>query len=134
MEASLVELKSEVVKLIKLFEKEELSALSLEDQDFKVSLKKERITKVAIVPAEPQSNHIPVVSTLVGIFHIKAKGKEIPLIKIGDHVQEGQIMAFVESMRLMHEVRAPQAGTISEILVADGNAVEYGQVLLSLEV
>jgi biotin carboxyl carrier protein len=134
MEKTLGEFKAEVVNLLEILKKEDLTALELEGEEFKIGFRKGRKAVVVAPVTGTQANIIPIVSNLVGIFHIKAKGKEVPIVKVGDSVQDGQILCFLESMRLMHDVRAPQAGKVLEILVDEGNAVEYGQILIILEV
>ena len=54
-------------------------------------------------------------------------------MKVGDTVKEGQILAIVEAMKLMNEIESEYSGTISEILVENGEAVEYGQPLFVIE-
>ena len=73
---------------------------------------------------------LPVRSTLVGLFHSSSGGKTAT---VGTQVEAGQVVAWIESMRLMYEVHAPRSGRLAEILVDDGNAVEYGQPLMVLE-
>ena len=50
-------------------------------------------------------------------------------VKVGDSVKEGQVLAIVEAMKLMNEIESDFTGTITEILVENGQAVEYGQPL-----
>ena len=69
---------------------------------------------------------IPVWATAVGLFSLA------PEIGIGTHVRKSQVVAFVESMKIPTEVRAPQNGVVQEIFVEANQGVEYGQTLLSL--
>lgn len=74
-----------------------------------------------------------VVAPLVGIFHPWLKRGGGTLIAVGDHVKVGQLVATIESLNVFNEVEAAQAGRVVEIHVQDGQPVEYGQVLLTLD-
>lgn len=68
-------------------------------------------------------------SPLVGTFYAApAEGAE-PFVKVGDSVKEGQVLAIVEAMKLMNEIESDFSGTVKEILVENGQAVEFGQPL-----
>ena len=56
-----------------------------------------------------------------------------PFVEEGDVVDEGQTVAIVEAMKLMNQVKADQAGKVSQILVSDGDWVEFEQPLILLE-
>lgn len=90
-------------------------------------------TLAAVEPVEEihEGHLLPVTSTLVGTFRIS--GGPRPGTRMGDTVEVGQVLAWVESMRLMNEIKAPSAGRVAEILVEEGNPVEYGQPLLVIE-
>ncbi len=70
---------------------------------------------------------VRVTATLVGVFHCPRE----PLT-IGDRVTEQQVLGHIESMRLMNECFAPATGTITAVLVEDGQPVEYGQTLFEI--
>ena len=53
----------------------------------------------------------------------------LPFVKVGDSVKEGQVLAIVEAMKLMNEIESDFTGTVAEILVENGEGVEYGQPL-----
>lgn len=52
-----------------------------------------------------------------------------PFVQVGEQVQKGKILAIVEAMKLMNEIESEFDGTIQEILVENGESVEYGQPL-----
>jgi len=81
---------------------------------------------------ETSSPYVPVVSNWVGIVRRMKNGK--PLVQVGDAVQRGQTLCWVDALGVQNEVRAPAAGRIVEIFVEDGQAVEFGQQLMLLEV
>ncbi len=71
-----------------------------------------------------------VVAPLLGTFYRAPKPGAEPYVGTGATVQEDSIVGIIEVMKLMNTVRAGVAGTVIEILAADGALVEYGQVLL----
>ncbi|HJA81055.1 MAG TPA: acetyl-CoA carboxylase biotin carboxyl carrier protein [Candidatus Mediterraneibacter intestinipullorum] len=68
-------------------------------------------------------------SPLVGTFYAAPAEDAEPFVKVGDSVKEGQVLAIVEAMKLMNEIESDFTGTVAEILVENGEAVEYGQPL-----
>ena len=81
-------------------------------------------------PAETKK-HIG--APLVGIFHTWAKPRGGSLVAIGDRVKEGQLVATIESLNVLNEVESPAEGRVVEILVQEGQPVEYGQVLMIID-
>ena len=86
----------------------------------------------AEVPAAAE-NDIPagniVKSPLVGTFYAAPAEDAEPFVKVGDSVKEGQVLAIVEAMKLMNEIETDFTGTVKEILVENGQGVEFGQPL-----
>lgn len=74
-----------------------------------------------------------VTAPLVGIFHSWAKPKGAPLVSIGDGVKVGQRVGTIQSLNVLNEVETPFAGRLVEILVQDGQPVEYGQPLMTID-
>ena len=68
-------------------------------------------------------------SPLVGTFYAAPAEDAEPFVKPGDSVKEGQVLAIVEAMKLMNEIESDFTGTVKEVLVENGQAVEYGQPL-----
>ncbi len=79
-------------------------------------------------PAARPPDGVLVRSPLVGVFHARASEKQAPVV-VGSVVREGQTVGAIESMRMLYEVTANAAGVVSEVLVEDGQPVEYGQEL-----
>jgi acetyl-CoA carboxylase biotin carboxyl carrier protein len=75
----------------------------------------------------------PIKAPLVGTFYRASQPGASPFVQEGDTVDEGQVVAIVEAMKLMNQVQADQAGKVSEILAEDGSWVEFEQVLMYLE-
>ncbi|VVE03391.1 acetyl-CoA carboxylase, biotin carboxyl carrier protein [Pandoraea aquatica] len=78
-------------------------------------------------PALPQG-HI-VTSPMVGTFYRAPSPGADPFAQVGDSVKEGQTLCIIEAMKLLNEIESDKAGVIKEILVENGQAVEYGQPL-----
>ncbi|MEN7528458.1 MULTISPECIES: acetyl-CoA carboxylase biotin carboxyl carrier protein [unclassified Cupriavidus] len=80
--------------------------------------------------AAPQApaGHI-VTSPMVGSFYRAPSPGAAPFVNVGDTVKEGQTVCIIEAMKLLNEIECDKAGVIKEILVENGQAVEYGQPL-----
>ncbi|CAG2158840.1 acetyl-CoA carboxylase biotin carboxyl carrier protein [Cupriavidus numazuensis] len=80
--------------------------------------------------AAPQlpAGHI-VTSPMVGTFYRAPSPGAAPFVNVGDAVKEGQTVCIIEAMKLLNEIECDKAGVIKEILVENGQAVEYGQPL-----
>jgi acetyl-CoA carboxylase biotin carboxyl carrier protein len=74
-----------------------------------------------------------VTSPMVGTVYAAAEPGAPPLIKVGDTVQEGQTLLIIEAMKVMNPLASPRAGTVTRILVGDGQPVEFGEPLLVIE-
>jgi acetyl-CoA carboxylase biotin carboxyl carrier protein len=81
----------------------------------------------APAPAAPQG-HV-VTSPMVGTFYRAPSPGADPFVQVGDTVKEGQTICIIEAMKLLNEIESDVAGVIKEILVDNGQAVEYGQPL-----
>jgi acetyl-CoA carboxylase biotin carboxyl carrier protein len=74
-----------------------------------------------------------VIAPLVGIFHSWAKPKGKPVVAIGDRVKIGQLVGTIQSLNVISEVESHIAGRVAELLVQDGQPVEYGQHLVIID-
>lgn len=92
------------------------------------------LAPVSSSEAPPIETKQHVVASLVGIFHAWAKPKGGTLVAIGDHVKEGQLVATIESLNVLNDVESPAEGHVTEILVQEGQPVEYGQVLMTIDI
>jgi acetyl-CoA carboxylase biotin carboxyl carrier protein len=75
----------------------------------------------------------PIKAPLVGTFYRASQPGSPPFVNEGDTVDEGQVVAIVEAMKLMNQVQADKAGKVAEILAEDGAWVEFEQVLMYLD-
>ena len=70
---------------------------------------------------------------LVGTFYAAPSEDAAPFIKVGDSVKTGQILAIVEAMKLMNDIESDFSGTVVDVLVENGETVEYGQPLFVIK-
>jgi acetyl-CoA carboxylase biotin carboxyl carrier protein len=78
-------------------------------------------------------NRVPVLAPLVGTFFRAQQPGTPPFVEEGDVVEVGQTVCIVEAMKLMNEVSAGEGGRVAEIVVENGDPVEFEQVLMYLE-
>ena len=93
---------------------------------------KEEAPKPEAAPAT-SSNGVEVKSPMVGTFYAAPKPGADPFVQVGDTVEVGQVLCIVEVMKLMNNIEAKTAGTVTEILVDNEDAVEHGQPLMVIE-
>ena len=140
----------DVAEIMRLLEDSTFDSLSLEVDGMKLNLRRNsaksagrgvekespasapahprRLTKKYKEPSEPGLCEVP--SPLLGIFYRAPKPGEPPFIEVGSKVGEDTVIGIIEVMKLMNSVRAGVKGEVVEILVENGAAVEYGEILL----
>ena len=84
----------------------------------------------AAAPVEPQGHAIK--SPMVGTFYRQSAPDAKPFVEVGQAVKTGETVCIIEAMKLLNEIEADQDGVIKEILVENGQPVEYGQPLFVL--
>ena len=84
-------------------------------------------------PAEKPANLVDYKSPLVGTFYRAAKPDSDPFVNIGDEVTPDRVLCIIEAMKVMNEIKAEMTGVVREILVKNGQAVEFGEVLFQIE-
>ncbi|HWE99251.1 MAG TPA: acetyl-CoA carboxylase biotin carboxyl carrier protein [Caulobacteraceae bacterium] len=109
-----------------------------------------RITKAALMAAQPPLAYAPpaapaageapaaasavaadaVKSPMVGTVYLQPQPGSPPFARVGDKVAEGQTLLLIEAMKTMNPIAAPKAGTLTQLLVSDGQPVEFGEPLL----
>ena len=82
---------------------------------------------------DPAQHPGAVTSPMVGTVYMSAEPGAAAFVTVGSAVTEGQTVLIIEAMKTMNHIPAPRAGTVKRILVADGNAVEYGAPLMIIE-
>jgi acetyl-CoA carboxylase biotin carboxyl carrier protein len=86
---------------------------------------------VPAAAAEP-TGHI-VKSPMVGTFYRASSPGAKPFVELGDTIKEGETICIVEAMKILNEIEADKSGTVTKILVDNGQAVEYGQPLYVID-
>lgn len=147
---------SEIKKIMEDMEKSSLAELSLEFPDgTKISLKNvtEEKTKVISNPpsvnvactsesnTEITTNKIKeideslkiITSPMVGTFYAKPSPDAKDFVEIGTKVKKGETLCIIEAMKLMNEIESEYDGEIAEILVKDGEMVDYGKPLFKIK-
>jgi acetyl-CoA carboxylase biotin carboxyl carrier protein len=87
----------------------------------------------AAVLAAVDPKWVSIISPMVGTFYRAAAPDEPPFVAVGDRIKVGQTVCIIEAMKLMNEIDADEvSGQVMEILVQNGEPVEYGQVLMRI--
>lgn len=84
-------------------------------------------------PAQPAQPDKVIKSPMVGTFYAAPSPDSPPFVKVGDAVTPSTVVCILEAMKVMNEITADVDGTIAEVLVANGDSVEYGQPLFRLK-
>ena len=146
-----------IEKLVKMVSDSELTELTLEEKESAIVIRKEKevVQAQTIVPqaiAAPVATPAPVAapvaaeekkadapkgtpitSPMVGVFYAASSPGAKPFVEVGSTISAGQTVCIIEAMKLMNEIEAEVSGKVTQICVKDGEAVEYGQVLMYVE-
>jgi acetyl-CoA carboxylase biotin carboxyl carrier protein len=91
----------------------------------------------AAIAAEPVAAPAPtghvVKSPMVGTFYRASSPGAKPFVEVGSTIKEGEAICIVEAMKILNEIEADKGGTVTQILVENGQPVEYGQPLFIIE-
>ncbi|WP_193166078.1 acetyl-CoA carboxylase biotin carboxyl carrier protein [Microbulbifer hainanensis] len=82
--------------------------------------------------AVPALTGHPIKSPMVGTFYAASSPGAEPFVKVGQQVKAGDVVCIVEAMKMMNQIEADKAGTIGQILVEDGEPVEFDQPLVTI--
>ncbi|PDH57278.1 MAG: acetyl-CoA carboxylase, biotin carboxyl carrier protein [SAR116 cluster bacterium MED-G06] len=84
-------------------------------------------------PADAASHPGAVTSPMVGTAYVAPEPDAPSFIEVGDTVKKGQTILIVEAMKVMNPITAPADGTVKQIMVTNGQPVEFGEVLVVIE-
>ena len=87
----------------------------------------------AAAPAAPAAPRETIDSPLVGAVYKAARPEAAPCVQVGDRVNPDTTLCIIEAMKVMNEVKAEKSGVIKEILIENGQPVEFGQPMFVLE-
>jgi acetyl-CoA carboxylase biotin carboxyl carrier protein len=147
-----------IKQVVEMMKRSEISEFEIEEKDFKLRLsRKNGDTQIiqaaapvaaapiaaaapaapaapatAAAPAEEQGVSV-VKSPMVGTFYTAASPDSPVFTKVGAKVSADSIVCIIEAMKVMNEIQAELSGTITEVLVENGEAVEYGQPLFKVK-
>jgi acetyl-CoA carboxylase biotin carboxyl carrier protein len=81
-------------------------------------------------PSPAEKKWVPITSPMVGTFYRAPAPDEAAFVEVGDRVSNTQTVCIIEAMKLMNEIEAEVTGEVMEIVVTNGEPVEYGQTLM----
>lgn len=149
----------DIEKIIQLIDKvaeAPITSLNIEEGSLKISIEKNNgVTQTVTAPVQivPEVMTVPesagkadvieeeavlpeklkeITAPIVGVFYEASSPEAAPFVKVGDIVSKGQVVGIVEAMKLMNEIESEVDGEIAEILVKNGEAVEFGQPLFKV--
>ncbi len=136
----------------KLFVELDLAELNIKDGDFEITMKAKQEPglpmtmpmQAAAAPLTPASNqeeevtggndYFKVESPLLGVFYAGESPSSKPYVSVGDHVKKGDILCTIEAMKMFNDVKSTVDGVVREILVNDGDLVEFKTPIFAIEV
>lgn len=153
----------QIQELIKIVNKSNIGELSIEEKDFKITIKQKeekgqtivaapatysQPTPVAPVitqqpvstatttlsqPTDANANYITIKSPMIGTFYRRSSPDKPSLVEVGDEVTPGKVVCIIEAMKLFNEIESEVSGKIVKVLVEDASPVEYDQPLFLVE-
>ena len=84
-------------------------------------------------PASAASHPGAVISPMVGTAYLQAEPGSPPFVSVGDAVKVGDTLLIIEAMKVMNPIKAAKSGVLKEVLILDGQPVEYGEPLMIIE-
>ena len=137
----------EIRELIDLISRSNFASFELEGEGFRLKLVKDtsgvtRPESQGVASphraAEAQGKHetadglVDLHTPIVGTFYRGATPDAKPFVEVGGRVGKGQVLCIVEAMKVMNEIEAEIEAEVAEILITDGQPVEYGEILFRL--
>ena len=86
----------------------------------------------AAASSAPAASGNAIKSPMVGVFYAAPAPDRPPFVSVGDTVNKGDVVCIIEAMKIMNEITADKSGTITEILVENGDVVEFDQPLFNI--
>ena len=130
---------------IKVLEDCSLAEIEISDEEDSIRLAKPSAdSSVVAIPASgvpatqaapaaaPATSGKTIKSPMVGVFYAAPSPDRPPFVSVGDTVSKGDVVCIIEAMKIMNEITATESGTITEVLVENGDVVEYDQPLFKI--
>ncbi|MCD8883326.1 biotin/lipoyl-containing protein [Mammaliicoccus sciuri] len=134
-----------IEELIKLMKQNQVNYMKYKDETVEVELDlKSTSNNVNTTPVNnveestPSSNQQDQLNTIeaeiLGTFYLQDEETlQNPLVKVGDEVKKGQVVGYIESMKVLNEVISEYDGIVNDIQINHGDPVEYGQTIITLK-
>ncbi len=140
-----------IKKLIEMLQESDLNEIEVKEGEESVRINRKKEVHVSSMPqvamntpvqeqqiSQPTAQEIPsdlisVKSPMVGTFYRSPAPGKPPFIEIGQKISVGDVVCIVEAMKMMNQVKSDVEGIIKEIHIEDGQAVEFDQILISIE-
>ena len=148
----------QIQDLIKFVHKSGVNEVSIEENDFKITIKTNQAPTVvtASIPAaaplaaapapvaaapvaaaaaavSESDNYLTIKSPMIGTFYRSASPDKPSFVNVGDEIKAGQVLCVVEAMKLFNEIEAEISGRIVKVLVDNASPIEYDQPLFLVE-
>lgn len=140
----------EIKDLVELLQDTDITELVIEKEGSKLKIKRDKfLSSFEAAPAVVQQPAVEVkaakdepsddqklssiTSPIVGIFHRAPSPESPPFVEVGSAVRKGQVLCIIEAMKLMNEIESDKDGTIAQILIENGQPVEYGEPLFRID-
>lgn len=145
-----------VEDLAKILNETDLTEIEVEQGDMRVRVSRERAAEMvshhqvvqapapaaAAMPAPAASSSEPantasaanqVISPMVGTAYMASSPDAAPFVEVGAKIAEGDTILIIEAMKTMNQIPSTKSGTVTAVLVSDGEPVEFGQPLVTIE-
>jgi len=150
----------EIKELLELMAEHQIGEIEIEKENMKIKLRKlsgdrifmehapalptmlppvsSAVTAGAVVPAlavspAVEEGIVVVRSPMVGTFYSAPAPDQPPYVSVGKAIKEGDVLCIIEAMKLMNEIKSEAGGVITEILVQNGQTVEYDQPIMKIK-
>ncbi len=136
-----------ISEIIRIFKESDIAKLELSTKDFKIKLSKfgefQAVPTISLNNTQPpqeapkvevkEEKNIHIVkSPIVGTFYRAPAPGAKPFVEVGSKVKKGDVLCIIEAMKIMNEIKSDVNGVVEEILVENGQPVEYGQPLFKI--
>ena len=98
-----------------------------------IPIKSNESEKVEVNSEKSDSNGESILSPMPGTFYSASSPESDPFVKVGDTVSKGDTICIIEAMKIMNEIESEKSGVIKEVIVENGNPVEFNQPLFIIE-
>jgi acetyl-CoA carboxylase biotin carboxyl carrier protein len=126
-----------IKKLIELVQESGIAELEVRDGTEAIRIAREgsaaAVTNRSIAPVRASAGTNTIEAPLAGIFYAASELGAEPFVGPGQHIDAGQVVCIIESMKMMNEIFANISGTCTAVAVTDGQAVRSGQVLFRID-